>query len=306
MRSIARLALCLIGSLAVAADPVSSNDIKRLDERLHDVDTALAARSGSAQEPDFRGRREADDLRQWVYPDETLGKLHALQNAAATKDPEKARAALDEAMAILDASRDRAKAIETYWATGDAPHWRRHWDAFATANALPLSDTQQSLLTLEANISTLLEAGEFERAAREATPALDQELRTLMSRAQSEKAKDTPSDALAFKPRLTPCPQNKIPTEGPDSRARLTMSPPLDDYYPPSSIRREEQGDIVLRAHINESGCATDVAIVVHSGYPDLDAAALHWFESAWFIPQLKDGKPVSSEITFKIRFQLK
>jgi TonB family protein len=69
---------------------------------------------------------------------------------------------------------------------------------------------------------------------------------------------------------------------------------------------REEQGDIVLRTHISDTGCAVDVAIVVYSGYPELDAAALRWFETGRFLPQQLDGKAVKKELTFKVRFKLR
>jgi TonB family protein len=306
MRAAVLYLVAAVGSLALGAEPVSKNEIGALDLRLREVGMTLASSPGNRPDPDFRGRQEIDDLRQWAFQKETLEKLHALRKIAASSDSEAARRALEEATALLDASIARANSIEIYWGTGTAPYWRRDWNAFATANALPASDAQQTLLALEADISKLLESGEFERAANEATPPLDREQHALMSRAQNEIVKATASASLVFRRRATPCPEEVVRGVEPDSNAKLTRGAPLQTFYPPSSIVHQQQGDIVLRTHVDTTGCATDVAIVVHSGYPDLDAAALRWFETARFLPQQVDGKAVEKELTFKVRFKLR
>jgi len=163
------------------------------------------------KDPDFRGRIEVDDVKQWCFPDETLAKLRSLRKTAASGDAKAGRAALDEANASLD-----------------------------------------------------------------------------------------------FRPRSTPCPPEIGRTVDSGSKAKLARADPLQTFYPASSLFREEQGDIVLRTHVNAAGCATDVAIVVHSGYPQLDAAALKWFETGHFLPEYADGKAVDKELTFKVRFKLR
>jgi TonB family protein len=308
MRSGAVMVLLALSVRLLAGEAVSKVESAALDKRIHEVEQMLVPLGSvfGPKDPDFRGRIEVDDVKQWCFPDETLAKLRSLRKTAASRDAKAGRAALDEANAILDASIARAKAIHTYWTSGSAPYWRRHWDSFAEANALPPSDVRVSLLTLEADIAKLLAAGEFERAANEAVPALDRELHAAMARAESEKAKGTSSASLDFRPRSTPCPPEIGRTVDSGSKAKLARADPLQTFYPASSLFREEQGDIVLRTHVNAAGCATDVAIVVHSGSPQLDAAALKWFETGHFLPEYADGKAVDKELTFKVRFKLR
>jgi TonB family protein len=60
-----------------------------------------------------------------------------------------------------------------------------------------------------------------------------------------------------------------------------------------------------VRARIADSNCATAFAVLVSSGYPELDAAALKVAEASRYLAAVEAGKPVASELTFKVRFEL-
>jgi TonB family protein len=62
---------------------------------------------------------------------------------------------------------------------------------------------------------------------------------------------------------------------------------------------------VILRARVDEKGCGTAVAVVVHSGVEAFDAAALQWFETAQFSPKWVAGKPAAGELTFNLKFIL-
>jgi len=84
----------------------------------------------------------------------------------------------------------------------------------------------------------------------------------------------------------------------------MTQSAAPEDYYPAAAKQRDEQGEIVVRTHVNASGCASEFALVVSSGYPDLDHGAMQLAEASRYAAA-KDGEtPVDGYVTFKVRFE--
>jgi protein TonB len=124
----------------------------------------------------------------------------------------------------------------------------------------------------------------------------------VISAATTEHVRTKKPADLKFVPRATRCQG----TDGPSATARLTGSEPPDVFYPPSSKRRREAGTIVVRAQVNAAGCAEAFAIVVSSGYPDLDAAAFKLAESGRFAAATEDGQPAAGEATYKVRFEIR
>jgi len=85
----------------------------------------------------------------------------------------------------------------------------------------------------------------------------------------------------------------------------MTQSAIPDDYYPAGAKQRDEQGEIVVRTHVNAAGCASEFALVVSSGYPDLDHGAIQVAEASRYAAA-KDGEtPVDGYVTFKVRFEI-
>jgi len=70
----------------------------------------------------------------------------------------------------------------------------------------------------------------------------------------------------------TPPPFEEVAEECKGSVTR----PSLDDFYPPASVRREEQGDVWLEYAVEDGNKRLlDVRVVASSGYEEIDSAAL-------------------------------
>lgn len=85
------------------------------------------------------------------------------------------------------------------------------------------------------------------------------------------------------------------------------ITKPLDEYYPPGSIRSSEQGVSILQVCVGADGTlASAPALEAGSGYPRLDAAALKWAREALrFTPAQRDGKAVPACKGFRVTFKL-
>lgn len=69
-----------------------------------------------------------------------------------------------------------------------------------------------------------------------------------------------------------------------------TLTPP---EYPAISRRMGEEGKLVLRVELDESGRIDDAKVISSSGYERLDAAALTAVKSWQCNPSLRNGQPV-------------
>ena len=87
--------------------------------------------------------------------------------------------------------------------------------------------------------------------------------------------------------------------------AAMTQGAPPDEYYPAGAKRREEQGEIVVRAHVTAAGCASEFAVVVSSGYPDLDQGAVQLAEASRYAAAKDGDKAADGYVTFKVRFEI-
>lgn len=76
--------------------------------------------------------------------------------------------------------------------------------------------------------------------------------------------------------------------------------------YPPQSRRLREQGVVVLRVVIDESGRACDIAVESSSGYARLDRAAREAVANAAFRPYLEEGAPRRAQVLIPIEFFLR
>lgn len=69
-----------------------------------------------------------------------------------------------------------------------------------------------------------------------------------------------------------------------ECKATFVRAPNPGDFYPPGSIKRNEQGPVVVEFTIAESpGAPSDITIARTSEHPDLDAAARKFIERARF-----------------------
>lgn len=85
-------------------------------------------------------------------------------------------------------------------------------------------------------------------------------------------------------------------------RAGAVNAPPV---YPQGSRIRNEQGRATLQVTIDPTGRAADVRIMVSSGFPALDQAAIEAVRRWRFEAALREGQPVLSTVAIGITFQL-
>jgi protein TonB len=90
--------------------------------------------------------------------------------------------------------------------------------------------------------------------------------------------------------------------------AKMTRPVNPDDYYPPGSIRREEQGSPVVQACVGPNGRLLREPVVTDtSGFPDLDGAAVKVAKATRFAAGTENGTALpESCIKFKVKFVLK
>ena len=83
---------------------------------------------------------------------------------------------------------------------------------------------------------------------------------------------------------------------------------PIDDFYPPVSIRLGEEGVTVVRVCVDANGALQrSPGIQASSGRARLDAAATAWAREALvFTPATENGARVASCKGFRVRFKLR
>jgi periplasmic protein TonB len=101
---------------------------------------------------------------------------------------------------------------------------------------------------------------------------------------------DSPSDARAWGSHVIPAKQDAV----------FHNKPP---EYPVDAAADGEQGTVVLLIHVAPSGRAAGVDVVRSSGYLSLDSAARDAVAKWRFLPAVKDGQPVPSEMTMGFVF---
>lgn len=75
--------------------------------------------------------------------------------------------------------------------------------------------------------------------------------------------------------------------------------------YPPASIRRNEQGRVVLRVKLDASGRISSVKVTATSGFPRLDRSAIAAMQSWHCRPAMRHGVPVASVAKQSFNFVL-
>jgi TonB family protein len=78
------------------------------------------------------------------------------------------------------------------------------------------------------------------------------------------------------------------------------------DYYPDAAKRQHHEGRTVVAVIIEINGETKHAAVIVSSGYDDLDKAAIYAFTSVKYdVPYMLDGNPVRvlqySPVTWKL-----
>ena len=119
---------------------------------------------------------------------------------------------------------------------------------------------------------------------------------------------ETNTTAIADVTDKTPPPAPPPPPRVAGSPAKMTRPVNPDDYYPPGSIRREEQGSPVVQACVGPNGrLLRDPVVTDTSGFPDLDSAAIKVAKATRYAAGTEGGSALpESCIKFKVKFVLK
>jgi TonB family protein len=253
---------------------------------------------------DFRGRTVDQDTEQWVFAPEARKRIEAARESVTSLRGDPAYTALRAADLLVKAEVDRAAQISLYW-DGARPglYWRDYWQAFFEANDAPTPAPDARLLDQEEHARAALEVGDFSRANAEASRLATVLRESLSAAARRFPSRDQPA-ALKYVVRKAPCGPAIQPIPWQD-KAKYVGGEAIESFYPPVAIGRGEEGGVVLRLRIARTGCVTAAAVVVHSGVPALDSAALQWFESSQFAPASSDGRAIDSELSLRVVFRL-
>jgi len=110
-------------------------------------------------------------------------------------------------------------------------------------------------------------------------------------------------------PAVAPAPPPP-PKPEPPTRPKGPSRPPkvlnwTDPPYPEQARQQGVEGTVVLRLTVGADGLPGNVRVSRSSGHAALDEAAIAHVRRTRFTPALKDGEPMSTSITFKVKFRL-
>jgi protein TonB len=134
-------------------------------------------------------------------------------------------------------------------------------------------------------------------------PQNQQQAPTPPSPQQSKSESQAPNAAVAP---ATTSGTSGTPIQTDIGKLVVVYQPDADAYYPSFSKRSGEQGEVVVRLIIDESGNVEDVALLRSSLFPRLDRAATEIGRRYRFKPFLVNGSPQRISTNLLIKFNLK
>ncbi|HTU65816.1 MAG TPA: TonB family protein [Steroidobacteraceae bacterium] len=280
------------------------NRIKQLDSAIGEIRRAVdVSKAESAKAVhDVRGLTLLDYVEKWAFTPEVMQEVpRLLDQARAGKED----APIDRAEELVNVASARSQELRAYWAEVPQISWRDRWTAFAKANRLDPAVVDPAVSSQESSLIEALDSGSFLVAARH-TQNLDQLLDDAINRSSAEVMRNRKPADVAFAARKSACPAPVAAATTPGPKARIAESGDPDALYPADAKARGEHGAIVVRARVAADGCAKSLGVVVSSGYPALDAAAIAVAEAGRYLAAVENGKAVASDLTFKVRFDLK
>jgi len=142
-----------------------------------------------------------------------------------------------------------------------------------------------------------------ERSTQVPTPPQTQQQAPTPPAPQAKSESQTPNATVAP---ATTSGGNGTPIQTDIGKLVVVYQPDADAYYPSFSKRSGEQGEVVVRLIIDESGNVEDVALLRSSSFPRLDRAATEIGRRYRFKPFLVNGSPVRISTNLLIKFNLK
>jgi TonB family protein len=217
-------------------------------------------------------------------------------------------AVLDPLAATTGAARARAEDIVHYWVLRVVYDRRiAQWDRFIATNRVEPPQTAQ-ITAARQRLDAAIATHDFRVAGRTLLPELDS-LLTAGFNAGSNLALRVERDDRLAEQRAAPCPPppagiEPSPTANP--KLDLARSQPNDSYFPQRARREERNGRVGVETEVDASGCATRAIVLVSSGEPDIDRAALDWaLRGGVFRPARGADGPVAGRVRFWVKFEL-
>ncbi len=130
-----------------------------------------------------------------------------------------------------------------------------------------------------------------------------QQTTTPPSQQQSKSESQTPNASVAPS---TSSGASGTPIQTDIGKLVVVYQPDADAYYPSFSKRSGEQGEVVVRLIIDETGNVEDIALLKSSTFPRLDRAASDIGKRYRFKPFLVNGSPARISTNLLIKFNLK
>lgn len=134
-------------------------------------------------------------------------------------------------------------------------------------------------------------------------PQTQQQTATPPTPPQTKSESQTPNATVAP---ATTSGSSGTPIQTDIGKLVVVYQPDADAYYPSFSKRSGEQGEVVVRLIIDESGSVEDVALLRSSSFPRLDRAATEIGRRYRFKPFLVNGSPQRISTNLLIKFNLK
>ena len=134
-------------------------------------------------------------------------------------------------------------------------------------------------------------------------PQTQQQTATPPTPQQSKSESQTPNATVAPS---TSSGSSGTPIQTDIGKLVVVYQPDADAYYPSFSKRSGEQGEVVVRLIIDESGLVEEVALLRSSSFPRLDRAATEIGRRYRFKPFLVNGTPNRISTNLLIKFNLK
>lgn len=252
-------------------------------ERWQRIFAAQDAQYGT----DLRGRTISQDFHDYIVvparqamSSPTPEAMHAQSSAAAVGIP-----------ALFEQMSQRFRVLELYWrAVSSAMNNRDLWPSFLSNNHMPAttphdSSVMAAMAALRQELAGTDPNPQWAKLASALTEAYVAERKRLVMTYRG-------TDAEPMQPRTSPCPAPAASTSGHFLPAMAHMSS-LSEYYPISMRRAGVEGTVMLRVHIDPTGCVTAVGIVASSGSDELDEAARRWAEDTSYLPGERDGHAI-------------
>nr|WP_255538845.1 energy transducer TonB [Polynucleobacter sp. Latsch14-2] len=143
-----------------------------------------------------------------------------------------------------------------------------------------------------------------EKSSRAPTPPQSQQ-QSATPPSQQQSKSDAPTPNATVAPSTTGG-ASGTPIQTDIGKLVVIYQPDADAYYPSFSKRSGEQGEVVVRLIIDETGSVEDIALLKSSTFPRLDRAASEIGRRYRFKPFLVNGSPTRISTNLLIKFNIK